>query len=182
MPVTARLSRKFYEKLGEDIAQEFVDWFNMVDATYRDDLRETNELNFARFDAKLEQRVAKLDAKLDQRVAELDAKIDKLGTELNAKIDKLRTELDVKIDKLRTELDAKIDQLGTEVNAKIDQLDSTMQTRFAEQTALLVKEIAGVETRMEARNAAARTDLIKWTFVFWATSALVVIGIMTRFL
>ena len=24
MPVTARLSRKFYEKLGEDIAQEFV--------------------------------------------------------------------------------------------------------------------------------------------------------------
>jgi hypothetical protein len=42
-----------------------------VDATYRADLRELNELHFARFDAKLEQRVAQLDAKIDQRIAEL---------------------------------------------------------------------------------------------------------------
>ena len=34
------------------------DWLNNVDATYRTDLRELNELNFARFDAKLEQRLA----------------------------------------------------------------------------------------------------------------------------
>ena len=37
MPVTARLSQKFYERLGEDIATELVDWFNAVDATYRAD-------------------------------------------------------------------------------------------------------------------------------------------------
>ena len=30
-----------------------VEWFNSVDATYRSDLRELNELNFARFDAKV---------------------------------------------------------------------------------------------------------------------------------
>jgi len=29
------------------------EWFNAVDATYRTDLRELNELNFARFEAKL---------------------------------------------------------------------------------------------------------------------------------
>jgi hypothetical protein len=46
--------------LGEDIANELVDWFNAVDLTYRTDLRELNELNFARFDAKLEQRLAEL--------------------------------------------------------------------------------------------------------------------------
>src|SRR5437867_2537672 len=60
MPVTARLSRKFYDTLGEDITNELVDWFNSVDATYRSDLRELNESNFARFDARLEQRVAEL--------------------------------------------------------------------------------------------------------------------------
>jgi hypothetical protein len=60
MPVTARLSQKFYERLGEDLAQELVDWFNAVDATYRADLRELNELNFQRFDAKLEASVAAL--------------------------------------------------------------------------------------------------------------------------
>jgi ribosomal protein L29 len=62
VPVTARLSLRFYEVLGEDIANELVDWFNAVDLTYRTDLRELNELNFARFDAKLEQRLAELRA------------------------------------------------------------------------------------------------------------------------
>jgi hypothetical protein len=47
-----------------------------VDATYRGDLRELNELNFARFDAKLEQRTAQLDAKLEQRTAQLEAKLE----------------------------------------------------------------------------------------------------------
>ena len=62
MPVTAKLSKRFYDVLGEDVANELVDWFNAVDLTYRADLRELNELNFARFDAKLEQRLAELRA------------------------------------------------------------------------------------------------------------------------
>ncbi len=40
----------------------------MVDATYRSDLRELNELNFARFDAKLEQRLAQLETRLTKRM------------------------------------------------------------------------------------------------------------------
>ena len=68
MPVTAKLSQKFYEKLGEDIANELVDWFNAVDATYKTDLRELNELNFARFDAKLEQRLAQGLASLETKL------------------------------------------------------------------------------------------------------------------
>src|SRR6478736_4345128 len=60
VPVTAKLSKRFYDVLGEDVANELVDWLNAVDATYRSELRELNELNFARFDAKLEQRLAEL--------------------------------------------------------------------------------------------------------------------------
>lgn len=60
MPVTAKLSRKFYETLGEDVANELVDLLNSVDATYRGELRELNESNFTRFDARLEQRLAEL--------------------------------------------------------------------------------------------------------------------------
>ena len=86
MPVTAKLSRKLYETLGDEVANELVEWFNAVDATYRSDLRELNELNFARFDAKLEQRVAELDAKIDKRIAELDAKIERLIAELRAEL------------------------------------------------------------------------------------------------
>lgn len=80
MPVTARLSRRFYEQLGDEVPNEMVDWFNQVDATYRADLRELNELNFARFDAKMEQRFAESDARFEtrweRRFVQLEARMD----------------------------------------------------------------------------------------------------------
>ncbi len=68
--MTARLPKRFYHTLGEEIASELVDWFNAVDATYRADLGELNELNFGRFDAKLEQRLAELGAALRVEIAQ----------------------------------------------------------------------------------------------------------------
>jgi hypothetical protein len=98
VPVTAKLSKRFYEVLGEDIATELVDWFNAVDATYRADLRELNELNFARFDAKLEQRLTELDAKWGGRWTALDAKLEQRLTELDAKWGGRWTALDAKLE------------------------------------------------------------------------------------
>ena len=81
MPVTPKLSRKFYETLGDDVANVFVEWFNQVDLAYRGELRELNEINFARFDAKLEQRLSQFEAKLDHRITDLEARlVDRFGT------------------------------------------------------------------------------------------------------
>jgi len=124
VPVTAKLSKRFYEVLGEEIATELVTWFNDVDATYRADLRELNELNFGRFDAKLEQRLAELDAKWGTRWTELDAKLERRLGELDAKLERQLAEL-------RTELKT---------------------------------ELAGVKAGL------------RWMLVFWAPTALAVIG------
>ena len=40
-------------------------WYKMIDVTYRSELRELNELNYARFEAKLEQRTAGLESRMD---------------------------------------------------------------------------------------------------------------------
>ena len=61
------------EKFGDDITNALVDWFNRVDATYRTELRELNELNFGRFDAKLEA----LESRLETRMAAFEARIIK---------------------------------------------------------------------------------------------------------
>ena len=82
MPVTAKLSKLFYDRLGEQIADELVGWFNAVDATYRSDLRELNELNFARFDAKLEQRFAQFELKVERRIAELEQRMAALEAKM----------------------------------------------------------------------------------------------------
>lgn len=93
MPVTAKLSRRFYERFGDEITNELVEWLNSVDATYQTSLRELNEINFARFDAKLEQRIAGVESRLEQRIAgvesRLDARIDVLEAELVKRMDGL---------------------------------------------------------------------------------------------
>ena len=73
--MTAKLSRLFYERLGEQIANELVEWFNSVDTAYRADLREFNELNFARFDAKLEQRLSDLRLEFRGELSDLRAEM-----------------------------------------------------------------------------------------------------------
>jgi hypothetical protein len=64
VPVTAKLSRKFYERLGDDIAAELVDWFNAVDAAYKSELKATNDLNWERFKDHLDSQMNALRADL----------------------------------------------------------------------------------------------------------------------
>jgi hypothetical protein len=75
MPVTARLSRHFYERFGDQLTSELVGWFNAVDSDYRSQLRELNESNFARFDAKLDQRLAEFEARIERHFGEVQVAI-----------------------------------------------------------------------------------------------------------
>ena len=106
--MTARLSKLFYERLGEQIANELVDWFNAVDATYRSDLRELNERNFARFDAKLEQRIGELRGELRAEIGllrgELHVAISSLRGELHSEIGSLRADMRVEMQALKSDL------------------------------------------------------------------------------
>ncbi len=134
-----------------------VDWFNAVDATYRADLRELNELNFARFDAKLEQRLATLDATWGGRWTQLDAKLEQRLAELDATWGGRWTQLDAKLEQRLAELDATWGGRWTQLDAKLEQ-------RLAELRVELVKELAGVKSGL------------KWMLAFWAPTALAVIG------
>ena len=87
MPVTAKLSRQFYDRFGDEITNELVDWFNQVDATYRNDLRELNEVNFQRFDAKLEQRIAGLRSEMHVGFADLERKMESRFAQLRGDLE-----------------------------------------------------------------------------------------------
>jgi hypothetical protein len=82
MPVTAKLSREFYDRLGDKVVDELVGLLNDMDATFRAELRELNEQNFRRFEAKLEQRVADLGASLQTEMASLRADMEGFKAEL----------------------------------------------------------------------------------------------------
>jgi len=113
-----------------------VEWFNAVDATYRADLRDLNERNFGRFDAKLEQLLVGLDAKWGSKW---------------------------------TALDAKLEQRLLEFDTKIEHQLSESETR-------LERRIADLHVESQR----TRADLVKWTFLLWAPTALGVISLLLR--
>jgi hypothetical protein len=127
VPVTARLSKLFYDRLGEEIAKELVDWFNQVDATYRSDLREVNELNFARFDAKLEQHFAQFDAKLEQRLAQSEAKAEQRLAQSETKAEQRFAAIERQIAELRSDL-------KSELRTEIATARAKMERRLGDQT------------------------------------------------
>src|SRR6185437_5525232 len=108
MPVTARLSRTVYERLGDEVVNAIVDWFNQVDATYRADLHEMNDLNFARFDAKLGQRLAELEARIDARINALEAKFSALETGLDTRISGLELKFERRLAELEVRLTRRV--------------------------------------------------------------------------
>jgi hypothetical protein len=87
VPVTAKLSRDFYEHFGDKIVDELVGLLNLADAGYRTELREQNELNYARFEAKLEERFAQADAKLERRLGEVRAELREEISALDKKME-----------------------------------------------------------------------------------------------
>jgi hypothetical protein len=77
MPVALKLSRLFYDRLGEEVTNEFADVINQIDASYRSELSSLNELNYARFESRLQQGLAELRGEMKADVANLRAAMER---------------------------------------------------------------------------------------------------------
>jgi len=75
MPITAKLSRQFYEKLGDEVTNELVTWLNAVDQSYRQEFRDLFEANFGQVRAELAQLRAELKAELKGEIGSLRAEV-----------------------------------------------------------------------------------------------------------
>jgi hypothetical protein len=89
VPVTARLSGKFYERFEDEIANELVDWFNAVDTTYQTRLKDVNELNWARMEARFDA---------------FDARMNAFEVRMNAFEMRIQAQLDVRFERFRAEM------------------------------------------------------------------------------
>jgi hypothetical protein len=97
MPITAKLSKAFYDQFGEDVVTELVDLLNLVDETYRAELREANARNFQHFEVLLDKRVAEVNARIDGVQSALNARMDRLDLELKAQIPAIVPAVDLRL-------------------------------------------------------------------------------------
>lgn len=163
MPVTARLSGKFYERFGDEITNEPVDWFNAVDATYQAQLKDVNELNWDRMGS----RFSAFDARIDGLEAKLNARIDALEFKLNARVDTLESTLNARFEALESSLNGRLEALESTLNARIDAAESKSNARLTD-----------FEGRMDDKLNRQRVQLIGWMFGFWTATVLPIIGVM----
>ena len=120
MPVTAKLSSKFYERLGDDVAAELVDWFNAVDYTYQTQLKETNELNWERFKAELLAQGAAIRS-------ELIAESASIRSELRAESAAIRGELQAGLAAVRAEIKSENSALSEELHRAMGAMQKDLQ-------------------------------------------------------
>ncbi len=167
MSITGKLTRKLYETLGEDAANEMVDWMHRVDAQ-RAELRDLNELNFSRTEA----RFADMNARLDQLEARLDrveARLDQVEARLG-RVEARLGDVEIRLEKLETGLGDVEDRLRADIHAGL-----------AEGRRDLERGLARLEMTIERRTA----DIMKWSFAFWVGSVLAISGalvVLSRFI
>jgi ABC-type phosphate transport system auxiliary subunit len=93
MAITTRLSRKLHQTLGDEAAEDLVTWMQQVDAQ-RAELRELNELNFSRFDARLAEAREAMRADLAELRQEIQAGFAKWDGELRQGLARVETKLE----------------------------------------------------------------------------------------
>lgn len=160
MPITSKLSRRLYETLGDEAADEMVGWMHGVDAQ-RAELR---ELNFTRIDERFKRVDIRFDA-VDARFDAVDARFDAVEGRLAA-------------------VEHRLDAVERRLDARMDGIEARMDTFEAKLAALVIqmeKGFARLEMKIDQRTA----DIMKWSFVFWVGSVLTMTGALvalSRFL
>lgn len=71
MPVTVKLSKRFYETLGDEVADELVGLLNAADDAYRREFKDLFQAHFSSLEARMGQLEARVDAKLEALKSEL---------------------------------------------------------------------------------------------------------------
>lgn len=113
MPITGRLSHKLHQTLGDEAAEDLVNWMQQVDAQ-RAELRELNELNFSRVDARFAEAradLAELRQEMQAGFARSDSKFAALQEEMRVSFAELRAEFRQEMGHLESRLERRIGDL-----------------------------------------------------------------------
>ncbi len=81
MPFTAKPSRQFYEKLGDQLVNELFDLINTVDLTYNNELTEQNEASRA---DRLQETTRVMGAELRSLRTHVESEVRDLKAEIAA--------------------------------------------------------------------------------------------------
>jgi hypothetical protein len=108
VPITAKLSNKFYEKLGDDVANELVEWLNLVDTSYRQEFKDLFDANFRRLESEMRGLREHVEGELAGLRGETGVRIAGLEGVMNARLLGLEGRMLELQGRLLADMDAKL--------------------------------------------------------------------------
>jgi hypothetical protein len=171
MPITAKLSSRFYEKLGDEVTNELVNWLNAVDDTYRTEFRDLFAAHFGRLEATVERQGAELRADMTQHRTETRESLTALRSELRAEL----AEQGRAHQQALVGLDARVASIERVING-LDGRFAAIDSRFQVQEASMRAAISESEARMSARLLKHSIGTVAATVL----SLLGIVGVLVR--
>jgi hypothetical protein len=107
--ITAQTARVLHDLLGDDAARELLDWMAQADR-HRMELRELNDLMFARLDARFGEARHATRADLAEFRGEIQAEMGRLREELRGEMAGLREEVRTGLASLEARMDARLER------------------------------------------------------------------------
>ena len=180
MPVTARLSKAFYDQFGEQVTNELVEWFNQVDLTYRTDLRTLNDTNFARFEALLDSRFARADLQLERRLnerfGEFEVRMEKRLAGNEQRSDAFERRIERRFGEFEDRMEKRLGEFEAHMEKRSGGFEQANAQLFSQAAQANEKRFSGIdhdiaEVREELREVRrAQSQQFRWMVGLWMTT------------
>lgn len=126
MPITATLSKRFYEKLGDEVTNELVNWLNAVDTSYRSEFRELFQAHFGTLESRMRELEVKVFAHMEVVEARVTSRMEQLEERLNGRMEQLEERLNGRMEQLEERLNSRTDQLELRLDGKLKAMKSSL--------------------------------------------------------
>lgn len=194
MPVTARLSKAFYDQFGEQVTNELVEWFNQVDLTYRTDLRTLNDTNFARFEALLDSRFARADLQLERQLNERFGEFEQRFSAFERRMEKQSGEFEQRMEKRFSAFEQRMEQQFGKFEQRMERrlgvFEQGMEQRFGTFGQVMdtrlgegERRLSAIERELPLIREELRVGLsrqLNWMVGLWITTTAALLAVLAR--
>ncbi len=137
------------ERLGEGATLGLVDLFERAGRTWKAEVLETAGDRFGRM---LAEESARIRILIAEQGARLEARLEEQGVRFEAKLEAQGARFE-----------QKLAEQGARLEARFAEQDGRLEARFGQQDGRLEAQ----ESRLVARMADLRSEVLKWAFLFW---------------
>ena len=117
MPLAIKLSKRFYDTLGDEVTNEFVMMLNSLDDAYRTEIRDLFGSHTGQIDSRMGQLEGRMD-RLEGRMERLEGRMERLEGrmgQLETRLVRVEAQIELLEKNLNTRIDAKLSDLKASI-------------------------------------------------------------------